>query len=129
MFALLAKIGIGSIINRLASAYEAREKAKGDAEIKKWDTVIARLEARASLQEEEARSGIKLNAFARLLIFGVPVGFILWKLLIWDKGVCPAVGWECRTDMSADLWSVVKWTAGFYLLAEGGVQAISRFKR
>lgn len=111
MLAFLAQLGIGTIVSRLAAAYEAREKAKTDAERIAADVQIKRLEARAAVQAAEA--GSRINALVRML-FALPVAIYYGKLFLYDKVL--ALG---ATDpLSDDLTWTARVIIGFYFLFE-----------
>lgn len=115
MLSFLASLGIGTIASRLAAAWEAREKAKSDAERAAADVKIKRLEAMAQVQASEA--GSRINAIMRAALAGAVV-VIVWKLLVWDK----ALGqWTAgRTEALSDLdRQIILAVIGFYFLYEG----------
>lgn len=111
MLAFLAQLGIGTIVSRLAAAYEAREKAKTDAERIAADVRIEQLKARAAVQAAEA--GSRINAAIRAL-FALPVALYYGKLFLYDKVL--ALG---STDSLSD---ELTWTArviiSFYFVYE-----------
>jgi hypothetical protein len=114
MFAWLANLGIGSIADRIASAYEAREKAKTDKERIAADERIKGLEARRDVLVAEA--GNRVNTWMRAAL-AMPVAIVLWKVFVYDK----AFGqWtHGATDaLSPELWQVVIVVIGFYFLAD-----------
>src|SRR3990167_760842 len=111
MLGFLANLGIGSIVNRLASAYEAREKAKTDAERIAADVRIKVLEARAAVQVAEARWPI--NGIIRLL-FAFPVALYYGKIFLYDK----VLGLGSTDPLSADLTWTARVILGFYFLFE-----------
>src|SRR3990167_5233557 len=118
MLAFLANLGIGTIVSRLASAYEAREKAKTDTERILADTRIAQLQARAAVQTAEARWPI--NGIIRLL-FAFPVAVYYGKIFLWDK----ALGLGAPDALTDDLTWTARVIIVFYFLFEGA-QAMRR---
>jgi hypothetical protein len=111
VFAFLAKIGIGSIVNRLASAYEAREKAKTEHEKLAADIKVKGLEARASVQRAESRWFV--NTIIRGL-FAIPVAYYYGKIFIYDK----ALGLGSTDPLSDELVWTARVIIGFYFLYE-----------
>jgi hypothetical protein len=118
--AWLAKVGIGTIANRLAAAYEAREKAKTDKEKIAADERIKTLQARRDVLVAEA--GNRVNGWMRAAL-AMPVAIILWKVFVYDK----AIGQWTRgtTDaLSPELWQVVMIVIGFYFLAAAALDSV-----
>ena len=110
----LAKIGIGAIADRIAAAYEARERAPSDKDRVAADERIKTLETRRDVLVAE--SGSRINATIRAAI-AMPVATILWKIFVYDKALGQWTGG--RTDpLSPELWQVVMVVIGFYFLAE-----------
>lgn len=110
----LAKIGIGTIADRLAAAYEARERAKSDKERIAADERIKALQAKRDVLVAE--SGTRVNGWMRAALAS-PVAIILWKVLVYDK----ALGqWThgSTDELSPELWQVVMIVIGFYFLAD-----------
>jgi hypothetical protein len=123
--AWLAKVGIGTIANRLAAAYEAREKAKSDKEKIAADERIKTLQARRDVLIAEA--GNRVNGWMRAAL-AMPVAIILWKVFVYDK----ALGqWtQGTTDaLSPELWHVVMIVIGFYFLADAASTVTRIVKR
>ncbi len=104
MFALLARIGIGSIVGKLADAYKARENAKTDQERIAADERIAMLQAQASTQRP-------IDAFVRIL-FALPVAVYFGKLFFWDK----VLGLGSTDPLSSNLYTVAMVIIGFYFV-------------
>lgn len=124
VIAWLAKIGIGSIADRLAAAYEAHEKAKTNTEKIAAEERIKALQARRDVMVAE--SGNRINVWMRAML-ATPVAIILWKVLVYDK----ALGqWtHGATDaLSPELWRVVMTVISFYFLAEAA-SAVTRIIR
>jgi hypothetical protein len=112
--AFLARIGIGSIADRIASAYEAREKAKTDKDKIAAEERIRTLEARRDVLIGESSS--RVNTLMRAAI-ATPVAAILWKIFVYDKALGQWTGGT--TDaLSPELWNVVTIVIGFYFLSE-----------
>lgn len=125
MLAFLAKIGIGTIANRLASAYEARQKATTDRERLVADERIKTLQARRDVLVAE--SGNRINGWIRAGL-ALPVTIILWKVFVYDK----ALGqWTHGTTdaLSPELWQVVMIVIGFYFLADAASTVTRIVKR
>lgn len=121
----LAKVGIGTIADRLAAAYEAREKAKTDTQKIAADERIKALQARRDVLVAEA--GNRVNAVVRAAL-ALPVAIILWKVFVYDK----ALGqWtHGSTDaLSPELWQVVMIVIGFYFLADAASTVTRIVKR
>jgi hypothetical protein len=98
---------------------------------------VKSLEAKRDLMIAEAgitRANIIVRSAA-----AIPVVFVLWKLLVWDKvigslaGCARAPRGTCGlfvTDpLSADEWKVVMIVLGFYFLYEGAIGVSRIFKR
>jgi hypothetical protein len=112
--AWLARIGIGTVADRLAAAYEAHEKAKTDTARIAAEERIKTLLAKRDVQVAE--SGNRVNTCMRAAL-AMPVAIILWKVLVYDKALGQWTGGT--TDaLSAELWQVVMTVIGFYFLAE-----------
>jgi len=123
--AWLAKVGIGTIANRLAAAYEAREKAKSDKEKIAADERIKTLQARRDVLIAEA--GNRVNGWMRAAL-AMPVAIILWKVFVYDK----ALGqWTHGTTdaLSPELWHVVMIVIGFYFLTDAASRVTWLIKR
>ena len=106
---MLAKAGIGTIADRIASAYEAKQKATTDKEKIAADERIKGLEARRDVQMAEA--GSRINAIMRAG-FGLPPMIYLAKLYLYDK----VLGWGATDPLSPELWNVLWTVVGFYFL-------------
>lgn len=104
MFAWLLKIGIGSIVGKLADAYKARENAKTDQERIAADERIAMLQAQAAAQRP-------VDAWARLF-FALPFVVYNAKLVLWDK----VLGLGATDALSPNLTEVEMLVIGFYFL-------------
>jgi hypothetical protein len=122
MLALLAKIGIGTIVDRLAAAYEAREKARNDRERIVAEERIKALEARRDVQIAEAPS--RINTVIRAL-FALPVAVYFAKIFLWDK----VLGLGTTDALSPELEQVAWAIIGFYFLLEGSTQVARIAKR
>lgn len=101
------------------------------------DERVKALEAKRDTMIAEAgitRANIIVRSAA-----AIPVVFVLWKLLVWDKvlgslaGCARAPRGTCGafvTDpLSADEWKVVMIVLGFYFLYEGAIGVSRIFKR
>ena len=82
MLAFLAKLGIGSIVSRLAAAYEAKQRAETDREKLAADERIKVLEAKRDVLVREAAHG----GFASWIrpLFALPFVVFVWKVVVWD---------------------------------------------
>lgn len=111
MLAFLANLGIGTIVSRLAAAYEAKQRAQTDTERIAADVRIKQLEARAAVQVAEA--GSRINALVRAL-FALPVAAYYGKIFLIDKVLALGV-----TDpLSDDLTWTARVVIGFYFVYE-----------
>jgi sterol desaturase/sphingolipid hydroxylase (fatty acid hydroxylase superfamily) len=118
ILAWLAKIGIGSIANKLAAAYAAKQNATTDQARIAADERIRTLEAKRDVQVAEA--GSPINAFIRVL-FALPVAIYYGKLFLYDKVL--AMG---ATDpLSSELTQIAFVIIGFYFVD----QMVARIKR
>lgn len=111
MLALLARIGIGSIVDRIAAAYEARQNAETDQERIAADERIRTLEARRDVMVAE--SGTPINQIIRLL-FALPVAVYYAKLFLWDKVFALGATDPLSPDLTKVAWVII----GFYFLSE-----------
>ena len=112
----LTKLGIGSIVGQLATAYKAREEAKTDRERMYWDHKIKVLETRRDVQVAEA--GHKWSALVNSGIrasLALAVTILIWKVLVWDKALGQWTG-GTTDKLSVELWGVVGAVIGFYFL-------------
>lgn len=110
-----------TIIIKMISAYDGKLKADADRVIAdrnaRRDERIERGKAVAGVLAAEGGRSI-LNPLMRAYIAIGPATY-LFKIFVFDKVVCPAVGWACSTDqLSPELWDVVGKVVGFYLVAE-----------
>jgi len=82
VLAFLAKLGIGSIVSRLAAAYEAKQRAETDREKLAADERIKVLEAKRDVLVREAAHG----GFASWIrpLFALPFVVFVWKVVVWD---------------------------------------------
>ena len=118
----LLKIGIGSIANKLAAAYEAKQRAQTDQERIAADERIKALEARRDVLVAE--SGDRVNRLVRALL-ALPVVILLWKVFVWDKVL--GAWTQGRTDaLSAELWQVVSIVVGFYFVTDAATRIFKR---
>lgn len=121
--AWLAKIGIGTIVSRIAAAYEARQNATTDRERIAADERIKGLEARRDVMIAEGRSWI--NSLMRAFIAIGPAVY-LFKIFVIDKVLCST----CSTDpLTPELWQVISWVLAFYFLTEGSITVARIVKR
>ncbi len=119
--AWLAKIGIGTIATRLASAYEQKQNAETKQQEIAAEERIKTLKARRDVLIAEGHS--PLNAAFRAFIALGPALY-LFKIFVFDKVLCPPLGFVCTTDdLSPTLWQVVIAVVGFYFLVEGTAMA------
>jgi len=82
VLAFLAKLGIGSIVSRLAAAYEAKQRAETDRDKLAADERIKVLEAKRDVLVREAAHG-GLASWVRPL-FALPFVVFTWKVVVWD---------------------------------------------
>ena len=112
MLAWLAKIGIGSIVGKIADAYVDLEKARNDRERIVAEQRIKTLEARRDVMIAEA-GGFSINAMVRLLFAVGPLVYYA-KIFVWDK----TLGWGVTDPLSAELSEIAFTIIGFYFLTE-----------
>lgn len=119
----LAKIGIGSIVEKIAAAKIAAATAQTDQARLAAEERVKTLEARRDIQVAEA--GSRINALVRLG-FAAPPMIYLAKLYVWDK----VLGWGVTDPLSDELSSVMWAVIGFYFISETtlGVSRIVRRK-
>jgi len=105
----LAKIGIGTITQKIAAAYEARQAAQSDQARIQADTLIKTLEARRDVMVAEGQSWV--NSVVRA---GFALPFVLYnaKLVVWDK----VLGWGSTDPISDQLFQIELACIGFYFL-------------
>lgn len=118
IFGFLAKIGIGSIADRIASAYEAKQKATTDREKVAADERIKTLEARRDVLVAE--SGSRINSLIRIL-FALPPAVYLAKIFVYDK----VLGWGVTDPLSDELEQILWVVIGFFFLQS----TAERFRR
>lgn len=109
LLSLLAKIGIGTIANKIVAAYETRAKAETDTQRIAANERIKTLEARRDVMVAEA--GSPVNSFIRA---GFALPFVIYnaKLVIWDK----VLGWGTTDGLSNELFQIELACIGFYFL-------------
>jgi hypothetical protein len=122
MSILAAITGVFTIAGRLASAYEAKQKAATDRERIAADVRIKRLEAIANIQAAEG--GSRINAFMRAALAAGPTVYLL-KIFVWDK----VLGLGATDALSPELWNVVTAVVGFYFLYEASTSLARILKR
>lgn len=114
----LAKWGIGTLSTKIAAAHEVEKNATTERE-RIWARERRKgLEARRDVLNAEAghRIGVIINACFRAFL-ALPVGIVLWKVLVWDKALGQWTGG--RTDgLSTELWAVIGAVISFYFLYE-----------
>lgn len=110
-----AKIGIGTIANRLSEAYLAKENAKTDREKLKADVTINMLEARKEVMIAESAFfwPTMLRSIMRAL-WGLPPAIYFAKLWLWDK----VLGWGTTDGISDNMMWVAMAAVSFYFLTE-----------
>jgi hypothetical protein len=109
---------VSRIAEKIASAYEAKQKAVTDQEKIRAEENIKTLEARRDVLIAE--SGQKINAFIRA---GFALPFVIYnaKLVVWDK----VLGLGATDGLSTELFQVEIACISFYFLYD----IASRFKR
>ncbi len=104
---LLTALFGGGIAGQIREAYEAKLKAKNDAERIAAEITLARLEARQASQAIGGR-WITLVQIAWALPFVVYNA----KLIIWDK----VLGWGVTDPLSPDLYTLQSVIVGFFFV-------------
>jgi hypothetical protein len=131
MLSFLASLGIGTIAQRLASAYEAKQKAVTDTQRIAAEERIKTLEARRAVLVAEG-SFSRINAVVRAGYAVAPLCYV-WKYYIWDKvigafagcanlpkGEVPEYCRQFATDgLSPEMAAVLTASIGFFFLYEG----------
>lgn len=110
------------VTGQIVEARIAREQAKTNQAKIEADERVKTLESRRDVLVAEA-SISKINIIMRCG-FAIPLAFILWKILIFDKlfgGFTPALG--------AEVWMVMNIVLGFYFLYEGAMGVTRVIKR
>ena len=88
---------LGTIANKIADAYAAKQAALTDEARIEADAQIKTLEAQRDVLVAESASG-GLASWIRPL-FALPFVIYVWKLIVYDKIMCPFFyGEECATD-------------------------------
>ena len=119
-----------NVTNAIRDLQLRKVDAQSEKEKAEIQERIDQLQAQAGLQSDEAKAGIKLNAFARFLFFGFPAGAVIWKYIVFDKVLGSFVGCAApvanvyldsckifRTDgLDTNMWWVVFAVASFYLV-------------
>jgi hypothetical protein len=115
MFASLlmwgAKLGVGTIVNKLAAAYQDKQNATTKQAEIAADERIKGLQARRDVLVAESTSPI--NAIVRTL-FALPVAIYYGKLFLWDK----VLAWGTTDALSIELQQVSWAIIGFYFVTE-----------
>lgn len=102
------------IAKDIADARVALANATTEQERIKAEERVRRLEQQRGVLEAEAKENVKVNAYTRTFL-AAPVGFFLWKVLIYDKALGQWTGG--KTDpLSPELWLIVGGIVGFYFL-------------
>lgn len=122
MLSFLASLGIGTIARQIASAYEARERAKTDSERVAAEARIKTLEAKRDVLVAEG--GSHVNAYIRAL-FALPVAVYYAKLFVWDK----VLGLGATDPLSPALTDFAMIVVGFYFLADTAATVTRIIKR
>jgi len=106
-FADTAKSISGDIAKTRIAAREAETMEKKITAEEETKT----LQARANVLVSEA-PGSRMNQLVRTLL-SLPAVYILWKIIVWDRGF----GWGVTDKLSVEEWSYIWMVCGFYLLA------------
>lgn len=122
MLSFLASLGIGTIARQIASAYEARERAKTDSARIAADERIKTLEAKRDVLVAEG--GSRINSYIRAL-FALPVAVYYAKLFVWDK----VLGLGATDPLSPALMDFAMIVVGFYFLADTAATVTRIIKR
>ena len=128
---------INNITNAISNEKINARNAQTEEERIAADERVKTLEAKRDLMIAEA--GIsRANIIVRSAM-AVPVVFVLWKLLLWDKvigafaGCARAPRGTCNTfitdPMDDNQWKVVMLVLGFYFLYEGAIGVSRIIKR
>lgn len=116
---------ITAIANKIADTKVALAKADNDAERTRLQTQLSMLQARADVLVKEGEH-TNANVWVRIGL-AFPVLFIMWKLIIWDKGMGEWT--HGSTDpLSPQMWEYVWAVTKFYFLYEGGNLVINAAK-
>jgi hypothetical protein len=106
-FADTAKSISGDIARTRIAAREAETTEKKVVAEEETKT----LQARRDVLLAEA-PGSRMNQLVRTLL-SLPAVYILWKIIVWDRGF----GWGTTDGLSTQEWSYIWMVCGFYLLA------------
>ena len=103
--------GVSSIVDRLASAYEAKQRAETSKDKIAADVAIERLQARLAAQVRGEASWLpKVVRAAWAALFLAYFG----KVVLWDK----MLGLGATPDLTANQWWLVYTVMGFYFLRD-----------
>ena len=103
---------IEKVSDAISRAQIAKAQAQTDEKRMQYDERIEALKAKRDVLVKESPDSVnaKMRAF-----LAMPVGILLWKILVWDKALGQWTGG--RTDaLSSDIWNVVMAVVGFYFL-------------
>jgi len=103
--------GLSHITDRLADAYEARQRAETSQEKIQADIAIARLEGQRDAQTRG--SGTWIPKVVRAAWAGLFLAYF-GKVVLWDK----MLGWGATPDLSPNQWWLVYTVMGFYFLRD-----------
>ena len=111
----------------MANAQTDQEKIHAEERVKSLEARRDMLVARGSLQADESKVST-LNIVARTFLFAVPVGVVIWKILVWDKALGQWSGGHTDALSEQDK-SIIVSVIGFYFLVEGATTVTRIMKR
>ena len=119
-----------NVTNAIRDLQLSKVQAKSDKEKAEIQERIDQLNAISAVNQSDNTATNKLSQFARFVLFGLPAGLAIWKLVVFDKiigsllkcagPVAPVYMDSCkifRTDpLDANMWWVIGAAVGFYLI-------------
>lgn len=118
MWAILAKILTGGVLqdvtSKLEAAYQAKLNAENDAQKVAADLQIHNLETRRDIILQAQKD--RFERWVRIL-FALPFIVYIWKLVIWDKVAGLGITDSLSPTLENIMWTViggyfVQWTIG-----------------
>lgn len=101
--------GLAGIADRLADAYEVRQKAQTHREKLQADMAIARLEARRDALVTGQGAWVSKVVQA---LWAAPFVLYTWKLIVWDK----ILGWGTTDGLESFETNIAMIIVSFYFL-------------
>lgn len=121
----LATKGIGTITRRIEAWEERKARAQeleNNIEVKRIEGKLERLRLVQALQDKDERENKRLRAWIRALIGGLPVGILIWKVLVYDMAAqqCGQIDTlACTPAPGIFVMVIVNAVVAWYFLFEG----------